>query len=211
MNQTLRHLLGVIAIAILLASCAPDPRKAAEADRIRTEAQSQAETDELFRAHTDDLHALEVAELEARLQRIEATQEKRIEALNAMWTSVKISGFIAVFVVILALGFSISRASYAIANATAEAAHVKANLIHLDRVTRQYPLLRHVHGDRYALTNPNTGSVYMLDAGREEHRQMISAMGVTQLAGVIGQEARQSSDPAGLAMMSPPIIYGGEG
>jgi len=205
-KQILRLTLGLLAL-VALSACAQDPRKVAEAYRIETEANSQSANEQLVREQQDELHRMEMERLATEQRRREATEANRIAALNAMWTSVKITGSIAIGILLLALSVSVSRASWGVAEATAMGAMLKSNLIPLDRVTRQFPLLRHVHGTRFALSNPNTGSVVMLDAARNEDRQLIAAMGVTQLAGVVAQEARQSSDPAGLAMMQPRAIH----
>lgn len=206
MKQITRLILGMIALLVLV-SCGQDPRKEAEATRIRTEAQSQAADAAQLREHNDAMNKLAEQERAAEIARINEVQAKRVAAINTMWTTFKIFGSVGLAVTLLALAVSISRASYGITQATVTAAEMRANLIPLDRVTRQFPLLRQVHGSKYALHNPNTGAVIMLDTERDEDRQLIAAMGMTQLAGVIASEARQSSDPAGLAMLQPRAVH----
>jgi len=206
MKQTIRLILGLLAL-LALSACGVDPRKEAAAEATRIQAQSQAADAAQLREHNDAMNKLAEQERTAEIARINEVQAKRVAAMNTMWTTFKIFGSVGLAVTLLALAVSISRASYGIAQATVTAAELRANLIQLDRVTRQFPLLRQVHGTRYALHNPNSGSVLMLDTARDEDRQLITALGMTQLAGVIGQESRQSSDPAGLAMMRPPTIH----
>jgi hypothetical protein len=56
------------------------------------------------------------------------------------------------------------------------------------------------------LHNPNTGSVIMLDVSNAAGRQLITTAGLTQLAGVIAQEAAKSQDPAGVSVIRPPVV-----
>lgn len=209
MKQTIRLLLALISLA-LLASCAPDPRKNAEAYRIRSTADEQAANEAQARKQSEDLHNMELQRLAEEQARRDETHAKKVAALNAIWSTFKIAGSISLVLLLFAVTASISRATYGLANASVIAAEFHANLIALDPATRQFPLLRQVHGNHYALHNPNTGSVLMLNAAREEDRQLITAMGATQLAGAIAYEARQSSDPAGMVMMSPPMIHAQE-
>ena len=116
----------------------------------------------------------------------------------------------------ICVGFLATGAGYSIAavetgRAVGRAAVVRANLISLDKVTRQYPVyLQYQAAGRYALVNPNTNSVTMLDTRSELDRQMIAAVSGVQIAGVIAQEARKSKDPAGISIMKPPIVHAQE-
>lgn len=208
MKQITRLILGMIAL-LLLTSCGQDPRKQAEANRIEAESSIKANDALQNRQHADELHDLEVNEIELKQARIEATQAKRIAALGMMWDTFKIFGSVSLAVALLAVAWSVARTSYGLSNVAVEAAGVRANLIPLDRETRQFPLLRQVHGSKYALHNPNTGSVLMLDTQREEDRQMISAMGATQLYGTVAHEAAGSANEA-IPMMRLPIIHSTE-
>ncbi|HLE91807.1 MAG TPA: hypothetical protein VI753_11715, partial [Anaerolineales bacterium] len=137
----------------------------------------------------------------------EATAAQWREGLNKMIHYGFIFATISLCVSLLALTFSFSYSSVGMAKATVRAMDVRANQIMLDRVTRQFPLfIQHVHGDKYALHNPNAGSVVMLDVSNPADRQMIATSGATQIAGVIAQEASRSADPAGVAIIQPPIV-----
>lgn len=207
--QLIRLTLGVMAL-LILSACGADPRRDADAYATRTQANEQARNEAQERRITQDLHEAEMQKVAAEQARRDALQPWRISAGQWAWTSIKIFGSVSLAVGLLAIGFAFARTSYGISNVAIEAASVRANLIPLDRVTRQFPLVRQVHGNRIALQNPNTGSLIMLDVPRDEDRQLITAMGATQLAGVIAQEARQSSDPAGLAMMNTPMVHAQE-
>ena len=195
MRPIIRLLLGSIAL-ILLTSCGIDPRKEAQAYETRSSADQQSANQELARQQNSELHQYEMERREARAAAIDKT-------VNTIYGTIRIFGSFALAVSLIAIAASFWTASRGIAKATVTYAETRANLIHLDKVTRQFPLLQHVHGDRFALHNPNSGSVIMLNTSRDEDRQLISALGMTQLAGVIGHEARQSTDPAGMAMMRP--------
>lgn len=195
----MKKYLFIGVMILLLTSCAQDPRKQAEADRIHIEAASKAANEALNRTIISDQHEAEMLE-----QR--ATRDNRIAAWNALWKTFKIYGSISLAVSLLAFAFAVARTSIGVSGAIVTAAQVKANLIPLDRHTRQFPLLRHVHGTRYALHNPNTGSVVMLDAARNEDRQLIAAAGAVQLYGAVAEVAAKSDNEA-IPMMSLPIIH----
>lgn len=86
--------------------------------------------------------------------------------------------------------------------------NTQATLIKLNPVTRQYPLIPYTLAGVPRLYNPNTGSVVLLDAPRAEMPQLVTGMAAVQIAGIIAREARQSNDPAGMAMINPPLIVG---
>jgi len=200
-------ILLAILVVLVSASCTADPRKSAQAYAIETEADQAAADAEQAREQDAELH-------QAEMERLAIEQQNR-EAWQASWqAAVKLSidvgkwfAALAISMALVSLGVSASITSLGLSRVTVRAAEVRANLIPLDRNTRQFPVfIQHVHGTRYALINPNTDSVRMLDTSHEADRQMIAAMGATQLAGVIAPEAARSSDPAGVAMVKPVVI-----
>lgn len=87
------------------------------------------------------------------------------------------------------------------------AAQTKAALIHLDEKTRTFPLVQHIHGERYLLHDPNTGGTSVLDMSCPADRQLIASSGAVRLAGAVAREARQAEDPTGVSLATNvPII-----
>lgn len=204
----MKILLPIILLFLLtLPACAPDPRKDAEAYKIRLEADQSVLTEEQNRQHAQELHDLQ-------MQQLTMDQEDR-KAWQGQW---QLAGSRAIWLgsitIILALCFSVlvitrvtTKTIRGVGAALVRKADVSANLVKLDRATRQFPLLvQHVHGTRFAVHNPNTGSVIMLDMASAADRQLISTAGLTQLAGVIAQEAARSQDPAGVSVIRPPVV-----
>jgi hypothetical protein len=183
-----------------LSACTPDPRREAQAFQIHEQAEQDALNQAQNRAHADELHLIQV-------QQSQAIAQETIAAWNRSIKFISIFGTISVCIVLIAMAISFSYGSIRFAHAAARRADIQATLIQLDPTTRQFPLvLQHVHGSKYALHNPNVGSVLMLDENNPADRQLIATAGATQIAGVIAQEARQSIDPAGVAIIQPPVV-----
>lgn len=206
-----RYFLLMVA-ALLLAACQPDPRKEAQAFQIREQAEQDALNQEQNRAQDEELHDLQVQELQVQQGHREATAQKWREALNTGISLVKWPMIFALAYAILSLAHAISVGSRGIAQAMVRAAEVRANLIGLDPDTRQFPLLVQPLGrGRFAAFNPNTNSVLILDVRNEPDRRMIQAAGAVQYVGALASEAKQSSDPAGVSIITAPLIdIGGE-
>jgi len=203
----MKRVLLMVVLLIVVSGCASEPRKDAQAFQIRSQAQQDALNSETVRAHQEELNAIETQQRQLEEQHREAIAAEWRKGLNTLIHYGFIFVTIGLCAFCLVLAYSFSRGAIGVANATARMAEVRANLIQLNANTRQFPLVvQHVHGSRYALHNPNTGSVLLLDENREADRQLIATSGATQIAGVIAQEARQSSDPAGMAIMQPPVI-----
>jgi hypothetical protein len=197
-----------LTLICLAASCAPDPRKDAAAYATRSQADQEAADAEQARLIQQQLHDQQMQQLELQQEiRVKNKQNSIFARAMFIWT-VAIFGCLALATVLIYSARSYAIASVGVAKATAQAAMVRANCIQLDPVTRQYPLfLQHVHGSKYVLINANVNSVLMLDLAHEPDRQMISTAGLTQVAGVLAAEAAKSQDPAGMAMINPPIVH----
>ena len=203
-ERAFKFALGFVCLSalavVLLTSCSPDPRREAQAFQIREQAEQDALNQARNRAHADELNLIQVKQSQAIAQETIAAWKRSIK-----YTS--IFGTISACIVLISLSISFSYSSFRFAQAAARRADIQATLVQLDPTTRQFPLvLQHVHGTRYALHNPNVGSVLMLDENNPADRQLIATAGATQIAGVIAQEARQSIDPAGVAIIQPPIV-----
>jgi hypothetical protein len=203
----MRRFLILLLLLIFITGCAPDPRKEAQAYQIRSEADQNALNQEQAREQAEEMHQIQMQQARLEEQHREATAREWQAGLNTMIRFGFRAGTVALCLMLLAFGISFAWSSVGLAKASAHVAMVKANVIHLDRATRQFPLfIQHVHGTRYALHNPNVGSVLMLDETNPADRQLIATAGATQIAGVIAQEARQSTDPAGVAIVQPPVV-----
>lgn len=198
-----KKLLVLLLAVFMLSACAPDPRKEAQAFAIESEAQQKALDQEQARAQDEELHNIVVQQEEVELQKERANAAAWVRIADTFITSL-----IALLLVgLTAVVYEVSRTAKGIGNAMVIAAETRANLIPLNPTTRQYPLfIKHVSGHRFAIHNPNTGSVILLDERNEADRQMIASVAQVQVSGVLASEARQSNDPAGMAMIRPPMI-----
>ena len=193
----------ILAIAaLILFACAPSPKEKAEAFAVEIQAQQDAADQEQARLHEQEWHELEMA-------KERSLAEQKYKAMNSVIKWAGVFGSITLSISILALGIGFGIGAIGTGRAVARGAMVRSNLIRLDPVTRQFPLIIHQVG-RYivSLTNMNDGSTLLLDRRNEADRQKISAMGLTQVAGVIASEASKSTDPGGVAAVCPPVIAG---
>lgn len=198
-----KQLLVTLLAIFALSACAPDPRKEAQAYAIRSEADQQAYNNETARKQSEELQRLNVERQEIDLQK------ERVNA--AVWNAIAdtfLTSLAALFLVVMTgIAYEITRASRGVSDAVSQAALTRANLIYLNPTTRQFPLLiKQVSTHKFAIHNPNTGSVKLLDERNPEDRQMIAAASLTQVTGVLASEARQSNDPAGMALIHPPVL-----
>lgn len=203
-------LLSLVAIS----ACAPDPRKEAQAYAIKSEADQQALNQEQTRKQVEELHNLNV-EREEELYDLEVEREQldiqKDRATAAVWNKIAdtfLTSIAAMFLILLtSVVYEVTRANRGISDAITIAALNRANLIPLNPTTRQFPLLiKQVSTYRFAVYNPNDGSVTLLDERNPADRQKIAAASLTQVSGVLASEARQSSDPAGMSMIRPPVL-----
>jgi len=189
-------------LILIMAACSPDPRDQAEAEQIVMEAEQNAADQEQERQQAAETYALE-------LQEKQATSASRVQAIQTITKVTSIAGAIGLAVVILSAGFGFGLAFVGSGKAAARLAMVRANTLPLDKVTRSFPaVFSYVGRGRYTLTDPNSGATHFLDTRNEPDRQLISVLGAVRLAGVVAQEARKSSDPAGLAVYQPVVISG---
>lgn len=199
--------LVLILLALLSASCAPDPRKEADAYATRTKAEQDALDQAQARAQDSQLHEIQMQN-EILLQgHREQTAQTWRNGLNLLLVWSFRAFTIGACVLLLALAYSSSRVSIGLAQATVQAAQLRAQLIYLDERTRTFPLMLHYAGHgRYMLANPNGESVMQLDTRNNADRQMVAVFGAVTTAGMIGREARLSEDPAAISIIQAPII-----
>jgi len=199
-----RVLIVSFLLVVLLAACAPDPRKEAEAFATRTEAEQSALNQEQAREQKAELHRIEMEKKQARLQELNDGFNRFI---RVMFFCTIVFAVVFMFYSTRSAIESFNKVTVGLAEAAAHRAMVRANLIALDPQTRQFPiLLQHVGKGVFSATNFNTNSTLLLDTRNEPDRQMISAMGAVQYAGALAQEAAKADDPTGVSIIQTPVI-----
>ena len=196
-TSAMRGISVIFLLALLVCSCAVDPRSQAEADATTLQAQQDAANQEQLRKQEQERFVLE---------------QKQHELESAQWveswnTFVKWSmGFatVAVCVVLLSLGAGFSWASIGTGQAIANRNWVQSNIIPLDKTTRQFPAyLQSLGNGLFTLTDLNTGVVLNLDVRNSGDREMIRAAGQARIAGTVAEAARKhKGNPAGVARYS---------
>jgi hypothetical protein len=186
-DKAMKKIFLLTMFVIMLTACAPDPRDAADATTVQAD---QAAADaELARIEKQRLADYEAQRKEAAAAELDA----------GIQTFIRYATLAAVLVVI-ALAVSLSITLRDIGRgaglAAVTAMELKAHLIPLDPITRQYPLLLQSIGKgQFSLTNPNTDSVLILDTRKDGDRLMILAMARTQATGSLARESRLSLAP----------------
>ena len=207
----MKRILLIMVLLMLVSGCAPDPRKEAEAERIRMEAKQNALNQAQARAAKEALDAVQLQNAQLEASQKQATAQAWRDGWNM---TLKYAFYVfaagvcyVLFMASRSIATSVATATEGISTAIVRAAEVKANLIYLDEKTRQYPVfLQYLGQGKFSMVNPNANAVLMLDTRSEPDRQMIAAMGATQYAGALAREARQSDDPTGVSMINAPVI-----
>jgi hypothetical protein len=207
----MKRYMILILLLVVLTACAPDPRKEAQAFAIRTQAEQDALNADAQRQHAQEVHDIQVQQLELEEQHREATAQEWRNGLNRMlYYGFYVATAALCFMIFMgarSMTKSFAEMTEGISAAIVRAADVKANTIRLDPVTRQFPVyLQYLGAGRFSAVNFNTNSVLMLDTRNDPDRQMIAAMGAVQYAGALAREARQSEDPTGVALIQAPIV-----
>jgi 16S rRNA G1207 methylase RsmC len=196
-------LLSFILCFCFLSACAPDPRNAADAYATTSQADQAALNAAQQRSLLNDQHTLAEQQANAQLA-------ASIAAHNHLVTWISLAGSLALGIFILAstviIIVTMWHASHAIKIYSLRHAEVQANLIPLDPITRQYPLLISFHRGVFSLTNPNIGQTLLLDTHNEADRQAIAASAQVQAAGVLAVEARKAHGAQDIAKIRPTII-----
>ena len=185
----MRKLLLWMFLVMTLAACAPDPRDVADAYATTIQADQSAADAELARIEKQRQADYEAQRKEAAAAEVDA----------GIKTFVGYATFAAVLVLIafaVSLSIMLRDIGRGAGLAAVTAMDLKARLIPLDPVTRQYPLLLQSIGKgQFSLTNPNTDSVLILDTRKDADRLMILSMARTQATGSLAREARLSLQP----------------
>lgn len=204
-------LLIIILVPILLAACQPDPRRAAQADAIRSDAAIKAANEAAQRQAQQDLHGMEMQKLQlAQAHRLAVQQqyEDGLRMLNTWgWKALVISGCFLLF----AIAYSIAKSSLGIANAIVRKADIQANLLHVDQRTGNFPAYLFQREDgRFMLIDPNTHTSMQLDVRYEGDAQMIAAAMTARQMAVLTAAAPKVADVASLSQIQPLLIETGD-
>ena len=193
----------ILLLAIFLAGCGPNPLDVADAYKTTVQADQQAAADELARS-------IEQQKAEYAAQR-KAAAAADIDA--GIQTVIRFATLCAVLVLIAfaaSLSITLRDIGRGAGQAAVKAMELKANLIPLDPVTRQYPLLLQSIGDyKFSLTNPNTDSVLILDTRNSADRLMVLSMARTQATGALAREinlSRKSGEKSTIDLLPLEVI-----
>lgn len=188
MKQNWKGLLIVMAMFVL-AGCGPNPMDVADAYATTVKADQAAKDSELARQLAEQQAEYDAAREAAAAAEFDAGLQTVIR--YGTWTIVIV---LVTFAAVLSL--TIRDLANGSAQAAVTALDVKAHLIPLDPITRQYPLLLQPLGNyRFSLVNPNTDSVMLLDTQKSADRLMVLSMARTQATGSLARESRLSLHP----------------
>lgn len=197
---------GLFFVFVLTACGAVDPRKEADAYQTRSQADQQAANNEQQRQFNADQHSYDMQFNQIILTIKQQTMNAWIFAKRLMIWSLGIWGSLAIAATLASLAIGFGIASVGKGRAVAQAEAFKAQQMLPDPVTGLFPLLRHVHGSKFAMHNPNTGSVLMLDENNPADARLIHALQITQATYLEAKYVANSKDPAGAAMINPPVL-----
>lgn len=205
-----RFVVIVFAVVAILAltSCAPDPRKEAQAEKMRMEAEQAAQDAEQARKTRERIEANEAAKAEFNEAVMQST--KAIAQARAA-TVVNVLGFsLAVFVGVVVVGSSVSVKDtvIGIGRALVLRAELQASLVHMDKSTHTFPARFSLVNGQQFITMLNTGQTFRLDTPLEANPQLIAALAQVATSGVLADAASRDPkvDAAGVAMIQPTII-----
>ncbi len=192
----MRRVIIIALLAFALSACAPDPRREADAYATHKQADEQAAAQEQARAQKAETYDLWMSHLREVSQWI-----------STMMMTSMVAAMFTVFISLSSLGIGISIIIVSASISTAKRNLARPNLIRLDPITRQYPLLiTKISDGKYTLSNPNTESVTMLYDRNPADRMMIQAMSATQHDGALAYQARMSHRPGEIAQIQAPQI-----
>lgn len=201
---------GLMLIFALTACMPPDPRKDAQAEKIRQEAEQAALDAEQLRA----VNEREEEDAAARSAWWRAVWDDALGAAKVMGkvfvSMVSLSATASLCIVLVFGGWSIKNTVDGVGKAMVIRAELSASLIHMDKETRTFPALFTVSevDGRRILTVLATGQKLLMDASTNPaDPRLIAALAQVTTAGVLADAARSGkADAAGLAMIQPTVI-----
>lgn len=200
--------LFVLMLALVLVSCAPDPRKQAEANAINTDANERAANGELERAQAAEEH-------EIKMQNQRAAQ---VAWQNFTHDVITFGSYFVRFTMMMWF-LSIGAAGPFLVKASVQAwstyanrrAEVMAEIIKMDPTTHTYPVFLVDTGKNVkALMNPNDNSVTLFDVTNPADRAKVIAMANVLHTGTLAHHARLSHKPGEVASIEPRQIIESE-
>lgn len=207
MKKRMFVICAALCLAWMLTACVADPRKEAEGYATRVQADQSAANQVQLREQSADFHTLEVEQREIELQHQEAVAKEWRAGLNKIIHAGAMVGQFVIALVVISAGVGLSWTLIGAGRAAAHFAEVRANLIRLDPVTRQYPMyLCYLGKGRYTLTNINANTTLCLDTRNEPDRQMVLGMSNIQYAGALARESRLSLRPGEVAGILAPFV-----
>lgn len=189
----------LVMLALILVSCAPDPREQAEARAITSEANQRA-------ADEAQARAIEAEEHEIEMQNKRAAQATWQEFVN---DAIVFSSYFVRFTLMLWL-LSLGAGGVVMVKASVQAyakyanrrAEVLAEIIKIDPNTHTYPVFMVDTGKNVkALMNPNDNSVTLFDVNNPADRAKVQAMANVLHAGQLARHARLSHRPGEVAQI----------
>ena len=192
-------------LTLLLTGCNLDnPRADADAYQTRILAEvaatATAQATELERQNA----MIDLENRRAHQAELQRAWQRLIYTLGLV--AIPVAGFL-----LVSIGKTAASTAQGLGAALVLRAESQATLIHLDEETRTFPLLQHIHGERFLVHDPNTGGTSVLDMKNPVDRQLIASSGAVRLAGVVAREARQADDPTGVSLATNiPIIDAAE-
>ncbi len=196
----MKRIIIIVLLMFVTTSCVADPRREADAYATRKAAEMQAYAQKQALQQDAEEHAL----LMEKLREVGAW-------ISTMMMTTMIAVMFTVFVSMASLGIGVSFASIGTGIGMAKRELVKPHQIKLDRVTHQYPILPVYLGNgKYSLTNPNDGSVLMLDTNNPADMLKVRAAFGVQHTGTLAHHARLSHKPGEIAQIDAPQILEAE-
>lgn len=210
MKKSLSGLIGLICLLMLATGCAPDPRKDAQAEQTRIEANQSALDAEQLRA----VKEREEADAAARAAWWRAVWNEALSTAKFMGkifvSAVSLSATASLCIVLVFGGWSVKNTVDGMGKAFVQRAELSASLIHMDAKTRTFPALFTVSevAGRRILTVLATGQKLLMDESTNPaDPRLIAALAQVSTAGVLADAARNGkADAAGLAMIQPTVI-----
>jgi hypothetical protein len=195
-------------LVLALTSCAPDPRKEAQAYAITTKAQQDALDQEQARQQSADMHELDVRNAEVIAQRHEATAGEINRGLIKFAFFVFTFGTAAICYTVFRGSQIVVKTLQGIGEATEIRAMHRASLLPLDANGNYPAYIARLGGGRYSITDLNTHTTMLLDVKNDPDAQMVAAaMAIRQTFVLASQSVRAADSGQSISKIDPSIVH----